>query len=197
MRWSIASLMLPYFATALPPYKRFVSPPSPTILPSRENLIQWSQDPRADAISWGPCSNSSEVNFECGYFEVPLDWANESAGKARLAVVKYGATNSPRKGALLFNPGPSTRIVLQRATPTYSSYRRSWCVRCRQYHWRQRSTSEQLDWWILRHRVLGSEGCWSHNVSFHPSLLPSYPSSPPPLAYSSIQPWFDQLLQLS
>lgn len=68
------------------------------------------QEPRADGVSWSPCPGSSNDAIQCGYLEAPLDWANESAGKARLALAKYGATNSPRKGVLLSNPGPPSSV---------------------------------------------------------------------------------------
>ena len=42
----------------------------------------------------------------CGYFEVPLDWNDPSAGKGRLAVMKIPATRpAERKGVLFTQPG--------------------------------------------------------------------------------------------
>lgn len=36
---------------------------------------------------------------------VPLDYFNKSAGTARIALARFRATASPRKGIILFNPG--------------------------------------------------------------------------------------------
>ena len=125
-----------------------------------------------DEISWRTCPHSSDGNIQCGFFEVPLDWANESSGKARLAVAKYGATNSPRKGVLLSNPGPPPSVIFQRAIFTHSSHRWSWRIR-RQPHHRIWPTHKRFEWWILRYYLLGSKGCWFHNVSLHPSSSPT------------------------
>ncbi|KAG9096104.1 hypothetical protein FRC06_009047, partial [Ceratobasidium sp. 370] len=42
---------------------------------------------------------------DCARFEVPLDWHDESAGKASLAVARYRATKQPKIGTLFLNPG--------------------------------------------------------------------------------------------
>ena len=126
MKWGLTvSLLLPYVAATLPPYKRFVSPliHDPNV---PRGLDRRLQEPRADGISWGACPGSSDDNIACGYYEVPLDWANPSSGKARLAVAKYGATNTPRKGVLLSNPGSPSPVVFRRAISTHPPYRRSW-----------------------------------------------------------------------
>jgi hypothetical protein len=46
-----------------------------------------------------------DPNLTCGYYEVPMDYFDSAAGKARLAVVKYQATVSNKKGTLFLNPG--------------------------------------------------------------------------------------------
>ena len=46
-----------------------------------------------------------DPNLTCGYYEVPMDYFNSTAGKARLAVVKYQATVPNKKGTLFLNPG--------------------------------------------------------------------------------------------
>ncbi len=38
-------------------------------------------------------------------FRVPLDYTNTSAGVAKIALGRYNATASPRKGVVFFNPG--------------------------------------------------------------------------------------------
>lgn len=63
---------------------------------------------RAQGINWTECTDDSGKlvpNHECGRFEVPLDWHNETAGKASLAVVRRRAATQPRLGAIFFNPG--------------------------------------------------------------------------------------------
>ena len=60
-------------------------------------------------ILWRNCSafgvDSQDPNLTCGYHEVPMDYHNLDAGKARLAVVKYAATASQKAGTLFVNPG--------------------------------------------------------------------------------------------
>jgi len=63
------------------------------------------QAPRSEGIELGPCRGSEDGNATCGHFEVPLDWADHTNRKARLAVIKYAAKNQPRKGTLFTNPG--------------------------------------------------------------------------------------------
>ncbi|KAL1745844.1 Alpha/Beta hydrolase protein [Schizophyllum fasciatum] len=62
-------------------------------------------------IEWSSCTdlnpgygNYSDA-FQCGFYEVPLDWADDSAGTARIAVVKYPAADKEKKGTIFFNPG--------------------------------------------------------------------------------------------
>ena len=48
-------------------------------------------------------------NLSCGYYEVLMDYFDPSAGKARLALIKYQATAvSGKKGTLFVNPGTTT-----------------------------------------------------------------------------------------
>ncbi|KAG8736010.1 hypothetical protein FRC10_009883, partial [Ceratobasidium sp. 414] len=44
-------------------------------------------------------------------FEVPLDYQNESAGKASLAVARYPATKQPKIGTLFLNTGGPELIL--------------------------------------------------------------------------------------
>ncbi|KAI5834614.1 alpha/beta-hydrolase [Schizophyllum commune Tattone D] len=63
-------------------------------------------------IEWFPCSDfeptyasvSDGRSTSCGYYQVPLDWADESVGTAKLAVVVSRATKE-RKGTVFVNPG--------------------------------------------------------------------------------------------
>ena len=65
---------------------------------------------RNSTIDWYPCSDldakytSDSLNTTCGFFEVPLDWADDSVGTAKLAVVKLAASKE-RWGTVFMNPG--------------------------------------------------------------------------------------------
>lgn len=166
MKWALVfSILLPYVAANFPdtPYKRFVSPHGSIVWPKNSTLQL--QEPRADNITWGPCPGSTDDHIQCGYYEVPLDWANSASGNARLAVAVYPSTKSPRKGALLSNPGLPSPVILQRVTSANSPRRWSWWVRYRPYS-RLRSSVKQHDGWILRYCLMGPEGCRLYNVSF-------------------------------
>ena len=71
------------------------------------------QDPINTDLTWGNCTDfgveDPNPSLSCGYYEVPMDYFNSSAGKARLAVVKYQATATNKKGSLFVNPGTITR----------------------------------------------------------------------------------------
>ncbi|CAE6465868.1 unnamed protein product [Rhizoctonia solani] len=60
--------------------------------------------PRTQGIEWKNC-DSGKSTRECARFEVPLDWADHSAGKASLAVARYKATKQPKLGTIFVNPG--------------------------------------------------------------------------------------------
>ena len=62
-------------------------------------------------IDWFSCSEfdpqysiGDAQNITCGYYEVPLDWADETAGTAKLAVARFPASGE-RWGTLFVNPG--------------------------------------------------------------------------------------------
>jgi len=67
------------------------------------------QDPIRTDLTWGKCTDfgmsQPDPNLSCGYYEVPMDYFNSGAGKARLALVKYQATVPNKKGTLFTNPG--------------------------------------------------------------------------------------------
>ena len=68
-----------------------------------------SQTLESQDILWRNCSafgvDSQDPNLTCGYHEVPMDYHDPDAGRARLAVAKYAATASQKVGALFINPG--------------------------------------------------------------------------------------------
>ncbi|KAI0633179.1 TAP-like protein-domain-containing protein [Trametes polyzona] len=57
-------------------------------------------------ITWGDCDPSVVTNsaMSCGFFEIPLDYHDPSAGKGKLAVAKINATGE-RRGSIFLNPG--------------------------------------------------------------------------------------------
>lgn len=71
-----------------------------------------SQDPISTDLTWGSCTNFGltvpDPNLSCGFYEVPMDYFDSTAGKARLALVKYQATVPNKKGTLFTNPGTIT-----------------------------------------------------------------------------------------
>ncbi|KAL1761686.1 TAP-like protein-domain-containing protein [Schizophyllum commune] len=68
---------------------------------------------RNSTIDWFSCGDLDSsynaynlTNVVCGFFEVPLDWADESVGTAKLAVAKFPATKE-RRGTVFGGPGES------------------------------------------------------------------------------------------
>lgn len=63
------------------------------------------------SIPWQSCSifryndTLDAVKPQCGYFTVPADYKNCSAGTVRLAVARRPANVKPRLGTLFVNPG--------------------------------------------------------------------------------------------
>ncbi|KAL1709294.1 Alpha/Beta hydrolase protein [Schizophyllum commune] len=62
-------------------------------------------------ISWSSCTTldwryaiGDPLNITCGFFEVPMDYADGSIGTAKLAVARYPAQGE-RKGTVFVNPG--------------------------------------------------------------------------------------------
>ena len=77
--------------------------------PRTHNRAYEVQDPINTDLTWGGCTDfgiaNPDPNLRCGYYEVPMDYFNSTAGKARLALVKYQATVPNKKGTLFVNPG--------------------------------------------------------------------------------------------
>ena len=103
-------------------------------------------------ISWGSCKsfgvNSTDPNLQCGYLEVPMDYHDSSAGKARLAVAKYAATASKKLGSLFFNPGNQLYPSFLTFPQISNFRRRSWWFgnRDRCDDW---SGNQPTVWWHL------------------------------------------------
>ncbi|EMD36744.1 hypothetical protein CERSUDRAFT_114655 [Gelatoporia subvermispora B] len=57
-------------------------------------------------IHWWRCDGPlDQPGTECGYILVPLDYFNQSAGVAQIALGKYKAKTQPSKGSVFVNPG--------------------------------------------------------------------------------------------
>lgn len=50
-----------------------------------------------------PCEGIS--GMECGFVVVPKDYFDPSAGTAQIALARYKATNGPKRGSIMLNPG--------------------------------------------------------------------------------------------
>ncbi|KAF8747369.1 MEROPS serine peptidase family S33, partial [Rhizoctonia solani] len=73
---------------------------------------------RNNSLQWSDCSVGLPGR-ECTRFEVPLDWHNDTAGKASLAVIRYPATKQPKLGTLFMNPGGPGGSGLQNVQGAY------------------------------------------------------------------------------
>jgi hypothetical protein len=84
--------------------------------PNRSGVLAGSYDRWAAIvpnITWTACEGTDGgKGYECGYLDVPMDYANSSAGKASLAIVRYPSTAQPRLGTLFINPGTNRLMRL-------------------------------------------------------------------------------------
>ncbi|KAL1733011.1 Alpha/Beta hydrolase protein [Schizophyllum commune] len=89
------------------------SPPTPHASNpfSRPTTNSSSTTTANSTISWSSCTTldwryaiGDPLNITCGFFEVPLDYADGSIGTAKLAVARYPAQGE-RKGTVFVNPG--------------------------------------------------------------------------------------------
>ncbi|KAI0772753.1 TAP-like protein-domain-containing protein [Trametes elegans] len=61
---------------------------------------------RIGDITWALCKGQDYLpGSECGTATVPLDYSNPSAGTATIALGRYNATGSTRRGIIILNPG--------------------------------------------------------------------------------------------
>lgn len=61
---------------------------------------------------WTDCAGTDGgVGYQCGYLDVPMDYANSSAGKASLALARYPYSVEPRLGTLFINPGTAICLL--------------------------------------------------------------------------------------
>lgn len=65
-------------------------------------ITDWSEISPSPSINWVPCF----TNFTCTRLLVPLDYADESVGKAAIALIKYTPKNAIKDAKdILINPG--------------------------------------------------------------------------------------------
>ena len=59
------------------------------------------------AIDWGKCANPALTarKAQCGFLEVPLDYADPTGRKIKLAVSRIKHTAADYQGVMLVNPG--------------------------------------------------------------------------------------------
>ncbi|KAF9072802.1 hypothetical protein BDP27DRAFT_1400715 [Rhodocollybia butyracea] len=69
-----------------------------------ENTFSFVRVETPGNFHWQECIPSVE-NVECGSIVVPKDYFNPDAGVATIALAKYKAKKSPRKGSVFVNPG--------------------------------------------------------------------------------------------
>ncbi|KAF8594742.1 hypothetical protein BDV93DRAFT_529113 [Ceratobasidium sp. AG-I] len=56
-------------------------------------------------VQWYKCEDVDDSKIECGSIVVPLNYFNSSAGTATIAVAKYKADPTLRRGSVFVNPG--------------------------------------------------------------------------------------------
>ncbi|CAE7198119.1 unnamed protein product [Rhizoctonia solani] len=56
-------------------------------------------------VEWHQCPNITDPRFECGTIVVPLDYFDASTGNATIALGKYKAQSSPKKGTVFLGAG--------------------------------------------------------------------------------------------
>jgi pimeloyl-ACP methyl ester carboxylesterase len=79
------------------------------LVPSAQAAPQSATDYTPPPVNWGTCENPRLVasGAECGFVEVPLDYARPSGTKIQLAVsrVRHKTPDSQAQGPMLVNPG--------------------------------------------------------------------------------------------
>lgn len=68
------------------------------------------QTPVLGQVVWGQCEGYHVPGADCGYITVPTDYHNASVGYTKIALGRYKATASPRRGMVLYNPGKSHHL---------------------------------------------------------------------------------------
>ncbi|CAE6467002.1 unnamed protein product [Rhizoctonia solani] len=90
----------------------------PLVFETARELVNSKQHPRpVGDVRWYPCPDINNPKIECGNIVVPLDYFDPSAGTATIALGKYRADPSVRRGSIFLNPGgpggPGVRLATQ------------------------------------------------------------------------------------
>ena len=72
--------------------------PMPTLAPPAAGAA-------VPALSWGPCEEGVDPEYDCTTLTVPLDYTNPGGQMIGIALVRLPADPSSREGAVLLNPG--------------------------------------------------------------------------------------------
>ncbi|KIK70241.1 hypothetical protein GYMLUDRAFT_547834 [Collybiopsis luxurians FD-317 M1] len=84
-----------------------------SLLCHKNSWPSWEESP--GKIYWEECVPAVE-NVECGRIIVPKDYFNSTVGTASIALARYKAQKSPRKGSVFLNPGgpggPGTKMAI-------------------------------------------------------------------------------------
>ncbi|KAI0772754.1 TAP-like protein-domain-containing protein [Trametes elegans] len=75
------------------------------LLGTRQVAGVLADDYTVGEVHWSTCSGDAVDGAECGYAIVPLDYTDPGAGVAKIALARYNATSSDRKGSVFINPG--------------------------------------------------------------------------------------------
>ncbi|KAJ7122629.1 alpha/beta hydrolase fold-domain-containing protein [Mycena crocata] len=83
-------------------------------------IFHWEHVKPSENLEWVECYSM----YQCTRLEVPLDYANDSAGKAALAIIRLPATVSKEeyRGPLLFNPGGPGGSGIDALVPSGSNF---------------------------------------------------------------------------
>ncbi|THU82258.1 alpha/beta-hydrolase [Dendrothele bispora CBS 962.96] len=77
------------------------------------------KDLEPGTVVWGPCVPEADDNIDCGSIVVPKDYFDPTVGNAVIALAKWKASKSPKKGTIFLNPGgpggAGTRMVSTKA----------------------------------------------------------------------------------
>ncbi|CAK5277922.1 unnamed protein product [Mycena citricolor] len=82
-----------------------------------KNATQHPQE--VGTVHWKPASECNE-NTDCGSVIVPKDYFNPDAGTASIAIARYRATKSPKRGTVFMNPGGPGGSGLRLASETFA-----------------------------------------------------------------------------
>ena len=106
MKKALASVSSAAFGLACFGFGTPVASAAPTASASGSDVSSSYTPP---AVTWGACSNArlAKAGAECGFVEVPLDYAKPDGKHIKLAVsrIKHKTSDAGKQGIMLVNPG--------------------------------------------------------------------------------------------